>query len=61
VNVTNHERAKVWLDAHMKYMPSDLTDLRILLDQVYADGFNAGAAEQACLAQQEIDQLKLAR
>jgi hypothetical protein len=45
--LTTHARAKAWLDAHMKYMPSDLTDLRMLLDQVYSDGFNAGASEQA--------------
>lgn len=41
--MTNHERAKKWLDAHMRYMPSDLTDLRILLDEVQDDAIRAAA------------------
>ena len=41
------ERAKVWLDAHMKYRPSDLADLRALLNEVRDDALEeaAGLAE----------------
>ncbi|HXB28065.1 MAG TPA: hypothetical protein VNV25_25270 [Gemmatimonadaceae bacterium] len=41
----NHDRAKAYLDAHMRYMRSDLTDLRVVIDEACAEAVEEEKAE----------------
>jgi hypothetical protein len=49
------DQAKVWLDVHMKYMPSDLADLRALLAEVRASTRVEVLKEAAEIAHQNMD------
>ncbi|MHB8387656.1 hypothetical protein [Metallibacterium sp.] len=54
----NHDRAKAYLDAHMRYMRSDLTDLRVVIDEACAEAIEEEKAEHRELPGHTVEEVR---